>query len=313
MSSSGANPPAAEGGSAGPRHLFANAEYNELSGVLQVAGITVDVEPRPLRLLAELLARVNEVVTKEELFESVWEGRPTVDHVLANAVSKLRAALGEAAGARVVTVPRVGYRLDGPVQRLDAAQRRTDLAPGQTVQGRDSFVLQRPLGDASRSEVWLAQHSKLGDTVVFKFASDAAGLSALKREYTLYRVLQKELGPRDDFARVLDTQFQSAPYFIECEYGGANLLDWAAEGDRLATLSVQDRLAVFVKVATAVAAAHSVGVLHKDLKPANVLISGEPGQWRVRLTDFGSGRLLQPERLAELKLTALGMTHSALD
>ena len=55
-----------------------------------------------------------------------------------------------------------------------------------------------------------------------------------------------------------------------------------------------------------------VGVLHKDLKPANVLIApAENGGWHVRLTDFGSSRLLEPDRLAELGITQLGMTMTA--
>lgn len=295
---------------AGYRHTFANAEYDEAEGVLRVKGAVIDVEPRPVRLLLELLRRPNEVVTKDELFESVWNGRATVDHVLANAVSKLRSALGAEAGARIVTVPRVGYRLNGPVLRVTTTPAQTELSAGQTVPGREAYVLERSLGDDSRSEVWLARHARLGQSRVFKFATESTSLAALKREYTLYRVLNKELGPRSDFARVLETQFQSAPYFIECEYGGTSLLRWAEEDGRLAAMPLTDRLALFVQIGRAVAAAHSVGVLHKDLKPSNVLVAGEPGHWQVRLTDFGSGRLLQPERLAELKLTALSMTQA---
>lgn len=294
----------------GWRYRFADADFDEAAAELRVGGQAVVVEPRPLRLLSELLVHVNEVVTKEELFESVWEGRPTVDHVLANAVSKLRAALGEEAGARIVTVPRVGYRLNGPVQRLDSSPRHTELAAGQTVPGRESFALERSLGERSRAEVWLARHHKLGQERVFKFANDAAGLSALKREYTLYRVLSKELGARDDFARVLEAQFISAPFFLECEYGGLSLLEWAEEGGRLTALPLPERLAIFMRLASAVAAAHSVGVLHKDLKPSNVLVADGAVPVQIRITDFGSGRLLQPERLAELKLTALGMTQA---
>jgi len=61
-----------------------------------------------------------------------------------------------------------------------------------------------------------------------------------------------------------------------------------------------------------VAAAHSVGVLHKDLKPTNVLVAlTDAGDWLVKLTDFGSSRLLEPERLAELGITQLGLTMTA--
>src|SRR3546814_10609598 len=81
-----------------------------------VAGLPVEIEHRPLQVLALLLRHVGEVVTKEELFDEVWAGRVTVDHVLATAVGKLRRALHASGENRIVTVPRLGYRLDGPVE-----------------------------------------------------------------------------------------------------------------------------------------------------------------------------------------------------
>ena len=293
------------------RYVFANVEFDEWLGRLRVDGELVEVEPRPLRLLAELLRRVNEVLTKEELLDAVWQGRPTVDHVLANAVSKLRTALGLAGAGRLATLPRVGYRFSGPVQRLPAGGIDSAFESGQTLIGRDGFVLDRLLGQGGNSDVWLARHAKLGQSHVFKLATDGPRLAALKREFTLYRLLGQTLGPRPDIARILDANFQTAPFFLECEYGGRSLLEWADDGNTLLELSQTERLDISLQVARAVAAAHSVGVLHKDLKPGNVLIDGQRGAWVVKLTDFGSGRLLEPERLAELRLTALGITQAA--
>ena len=164
------------------RYVFANVEFDEWLGRLRVDGELVEVEPRPLRLLAELLRRVNEVLTKEELLDAVWQGRPTVDHVLANAVSKLRAALGPAGAGRLATLPRVGYRFSGPMQRLPAGGIDSACEPGQTLIGRDGFVLDRLLGRGGNSDVWLARHAKLGQSHVFKLATDGPRLAALKRE-----------------------------------------------------------------------------------------------------------------------------------
>ena len=294
------------------KFVFGNVEFDEWLGRLRVDGEHVEVEPRPLRLLAKLLRHVNEVLTKEELLDVVWQGRPTVDHVLANAVSKLRTALGPGGAARLATLPRVGYRFSGPVQRLRGGHEDSSaFESGQTLIGRDGFVLDRLLGQGGNSDVWLARHAKLGQSHVFKLATDGPRLAALKREFTLYRLLGQTLGPRPDIARILDANFQTAPFFLECEYGGRSLLEWADDANTLLELSQAERLDIFLQVARAVAAAHSVGVLHKDLKPGNVLIDGERGAWVVKLTDFGSGRLLEPERLAELRLTALGLTQAA--
>ena len=95
------------------RYRFEDVEFDEALSLVRVAGATVVVEPKPLQLLSELLRHPNEVVTRGHLFEVIWKGRETVDNVLGNAVNKLRNALGEQAGKRIVTVPRVGYRFEG--------------------------------------------------------------------------------------------------------------------------------------------------------------------------------------------------------
>ncbi len=100
------------------RWRFGRVEFDEARLELTVNGQPVDLEHKPLQVLALLLHHAGEVVTKRELFDSVWAGRVTVDHVLATAVGKLRKALGAADAARIHTVPRIGYRFDGPVDRL---------------------------------------------------------------------------------------------------------------------------------------------------------------------------------------------------
>ncbi len=293
MASSPEHPAPDEAGFAA-RFRFADVEFDEGENQLRVSGRAAVVEPRPLRLLLELLRRVNEVVSKEELLNTVWEGRPTVDHVLANAVSKLRIALGENGAARLVTVPRMGYKLVGPVQRLPARAPELVLQAGRPVPGREAYLLERPLGDA-HSGVWLARHAKLGQTHVFKFATDGAHLSALKREYAKYQVLMQKLGPREDVLRMLDASFQHGPLFVEYEFAGHTLGEWASPGDHLSSMPQAARLDLFVQVAGAVAAAHSVGVLHEDLGPDKISVMQAPAslaaagekRWLARVTGFG--------------------------
>ncbi len=299
------------------RYRFGAAEFDEARFELSVDDQPVELEHKPLQVLAELLRHVGEVVTREELLDSVWAGRPTVDNVLPNAVAKLRKALGPALAGRIVTLPRLGYRFNGPVERGASGRRlasRLQLGAGQPVPHRPDWLLERQLNPSRASEVWLARHARTREPRVFKFAGDGERLALLKREATLHRVLLQSLGEREDIARIVDWNFETPPFFLECEYGGDSLPAWAEAGH----LAAQDRgarLALFLGVAQAVAAAHGVGVLHKDVKPANVLVAPRAeGGWRVRLTDFGSARLLQPERLAELGITRLGLTLTqALD
>lgn len=297
------------------RWRFGTAEFDEARFELRVGGVLVELQQKPLQVLALLLAHAGEVVAKDRILDSVWK-HPTGDAPLANAVSKLRAALGEANAAAIATVARQGYKFDRPVERVAAGRRlasRMDLAAGSPVPGRDNFQLVRLLGSSQTNETWLARQPRTGEQRVFKFAVSGERLAELKREVTLFRLLREALGERADIARVLDWNLEQAPFWLECEYGGSSLLAWAAEpepdGARLAGFDTAERVALLLQVADAVAAAHGAGVLHKDLKPANVLVApGSAGGWQLRLTDFGSGRLLDPERLEALRITQLGMT-----
>ena len=68
-----------------------------------------------------------------------------------------------------------------------------------------------------------------------------------------------------------------------------------------------DRIEIAAQAAEALAAAHYAGVLHKDLKPSNLLIS-EPtaGGARVCLTDFGIGLVTSREALSAAGVTVAG-------
>ncbi len=292
-------------------YRFGSAEFNEARFELKVAGLVIDVERRALEVLAYLLRHAGEVVTKEELFREVWAGRITVEKVLPNAVNKLRRALGEQNAELISTQARLGYRLDGQVQRTAVGltlSSALQLSAGESVPGRHHFVLRKQFSNHRGGEVWRAEHTKTHETRVYKFASDAERLRSLKREATLARVLQDSLSEneRSHFVELIDWNFEQQPYYLECADGGRDLREWARE--HLASQSKAQRLALFLQICDAVAAAHSVGVLHKDLKPGNIVIANTEAGFHVRLTDFGSGRLLEPDRLSELGITQMGMT-----
>lgn len=293
---------------------FADAELDEASWRLSVRGQPVELEPRPLQVLRELLRSAGEVVRKDELVEAVYGHVHVTDGALNQAISKLRSALGDRDQSIITTVHRLGYRLAAPVQVRAASSSQAQpvtLQTGGTLPGRDQWELMTPLGSNRGIEVWLAQHRKLGEQRVFKVSVDGARLSCLKREVTLYRMLSQQLGERDDFVKVLDWNFEQAPFYIECEYGGVDLLQWWQAQSGGAGVSLEQRLELLAAVADSLADAHAVGVLHKDLKPGNILVEAAgDGRWRTRLADFGSAHLLQLDRLAQFGITRLGFTQT---
>lgn len=290
---------------------FADAEFDEASWALRVGGRAVALEGKPLEVLHELLLRAGEVVTKDEILDAVWPGVTVVEGSLATAVSKLRKALGTREDNVIETVPRIGYRLTATVriESIDSPLApRFNFTPDDAVPGRPQWRLDAALGDTGAADVWLARHAKTGEARVFKFADAPDRLRGLKREATLSRLLFAGLGRDAPIPALLEWNFDASPYFVEYAYGGRDLVAWAADAGGLPAIPLERRLAVATHISRAVEAVHAMGVLHKDLKPANILIDAEDGE-TVRLVDFGSGRLVDESLLDSFAITR----HEGLD
>ena len=184
-------------------------------------------------------------------------------------------------------------------------------APALAVPGRDGWTLCDKLGEGGFGEVWLASH-RSGERRVFKFCFDASRLRGLKREATLFQILKDELGDRNDIAKVLDWNFDEPPYFLESEYTeGGSLADWGQAAGGITSVPLEIRLWLIAQVAEALAAAHSVGVLHKDVKPRNVLITEDAeGKRKARLADFGVGLVRDKSILLGRDFTVTGFTEA---
>jgi len=89
------------------------------SGELRCDGTRIHLQSQPFLVLALLLERAGELVTREELRDHVWPENTFVefDYALNTAIKKIRAVLGDDASTPryVETVPRRGYRFIAPV------------------------------------------------------------------------------------------------------------------------------------------------------------------------------------------------------
>src|ERR1700733_15300987 len=99
---------------------FGNFEVDLRSGELRRNGLAVKLYGQPFQVLAMLLERPGELVTREEIRQRLWPADTFVDfeHSLNTAIKRLRDALGESGENPVFieTLPRRGYRLRAPVQ-----------------------------------------------------------------------------------------------------------------------------------------------------------------------------------------------------
>ena len=99
---------------------FGLFELDLSAGELRKSGVKLRLQGQPFQVLALLLERAGEVVTREELQQKLWPSDTFVDfdHSLNTAINKVREALGDSASSPryVETLARRGYRFIAPVQ-----------------------------------------------------------------------------------------------------------------------------------------------------------------------------------------------------
>ena len=298
-----------------PRWHFAGSVFDGRTRELTVGGVEVALERKPLEVLLYLLQHAGEVCTKDEILSSVWAGRVLSETVLTKCIGRLREVLGDANQEIIKTAYGFGYRLAAAVQiesSPPAISAHFDFQPGGRPPGRPLWSLVERLGTGGHGEVWRARHDKTNEQRVFKFALDELSLVNLKREITLFRVINDTLAETAKIAKLLDWNLEQAPYFVEAEFVlGGSLVDWARARGGVGAIPLGDRLEIVARIAEALSAVHSVGVLHKDLKPSNVLVRPLAGNTvDIALADFGSGGMLDADRLERLGITKLGFTKT---
>jgi DNA-binding winged helix-turn-helix (wHTH) protein/serine/threonine protein kinase len=297
------------------RWHFAGTIFDERTLELLVNGVDAELERKPLEVLIYLLEHAGEVCTKDEILTGVWPGRVLSETVLTKCIGRLREALGDRDQDIIKTAYGFGYRFITPVQVEVGATpgpARLDFKLGDRPPGRPLWSLVERLGIGGHGETWRARHEKTHEQRVFKFALDEISLGVLKREITLFRIINDVLGDRARVVRLLDWNLEQLPYFTEAEYVSAgSLIDWDKELGGIAAIPVAERLEIVAKIAAALAAVHSVGVLHKDLKPSNIFVRTVPGEPAdMTLGNFGSGGILDAGHIDRLGITRLGFTKT---
>lgn len=151
------------------------------------------------------------------------------------------------------------------------------------------YLIERRLGGGGMGEVYLARHPRLPRSIAVKLlarelSSDSRTRARFEREAELVARLD-----HPNIVTVHDRGVDDGRLWIAMQYvdGGD-----ASELDPF-TLPARDAVRIIGETAKALDYAHSMGVIHRDVKPANILLTTAiPGhERRILLTDFGIGRL----------------------
>ena len=130
---------------------FGVFEVDFAAGELRKSGVRIRLQEQPFQILATLLDRPGEVVTREDLRTRLWPSDTFVDfdHSLNTAVNKLREALGDSATSPryIETMARRGYRLLAPVEKPQNScpTVAASLAPTDTTSRKLHPELEMPL------------------------------------------------------------------------------------------------------------------------------------------------------------------------
>src|SRR5215831_17836584 len=168
-------------------------------------------------------------------------------------------------------------------------------AVGQEVPNT-RWVLEKKLGEGGFGEVWLGRHQTMKERRVFKFCFRADRVRSLKREMTLFRLIKERIGEHPNIVRLLEVYFDEPPFYVEEDYfAGLDLRTWCEAQGGVEKVPLEMKLEVVAQAAEGLEAAHESGVIHRDVKPGNILVSerkmdGKGQNLEVKLTDFGIGQ-----------------------
>ena len=185
--------------------------------------------------------------------------------------------------------------------RLVDAAPAAAIAPGERASG---CVLEKKLGQGGMGTVWLAHRESTGERVVVKFlnpghAGDPAWRARFAREGLVARQIVHE-----NVVRVYAVEVAGArPHIVMELVEGQDLADRLEAEGRVPALEAV-RLAR--DVALGLAAAHALGVVHRDVKPGNVRVTADG---RVKLLDFGLARGVLLEDGVSIAGQVLGTPH----
>jgi predicted Ser/Thr protein kinase len=176
--------------------------------------------------------------------------------------------------------------MDGATLRILGA--RQDRYLGKLIKGR--YKVLKKLGEGGMGTVYLAEQMSVGRKVALKllqgnYATDDEFIGRFRREARLAASLNHR-----NIVTVYDfDQSDDESLFIAMEYLDGGKLSDVIRRD--GPLSIGRAARLGLQIAEGLEAAHRAGVIHRDIKPDNIMVMGEESVEAVKLMDFGIARL----------------------
>jgi tetratricopeptide (TPR) repeat protein len=265
-------------------------------------------EPRSLK---ELFLAALEVTPAER---PAWLGRECPDADLRRHVELMLAAhdqpqslLDRPAAAAAPPGEATGDLVAGP-DSVGPALGEAE-AVGTLVAGR--YKLVEAIGEGGMGTVWMAQQTEpVKRLVALKVIK--AGMDS-KQVLARFEAERQALALMDhpNIARVLDAGATAAgrPFFVMELVKGVSITHYCDEH----RLTLRQRLELFVPVCQAIQHAHQKGIIHRDVKPSNVLVCLYDGRPVPKVIDFGIAKAAGPQLTEQTLVTGFGTVVGTLE
>lgn len=184
--------------------------------------------------------------------------------------------------------------------------RRPQFREGDPVPyGNPQWRLVRLINTGGLGEVWEARHQHLEDHFAVKFCQDRVSAKILKREAAALLKLREDLSRLPNIVRLEDLQLEQEPYWLAFEYVNGGTLEALM---RAKTFTWEEALQLFLPLLQSMSVVHSLGIIHGDLKPANILLTdeGEP-----KIANFGFGKVSVERELEQNRHRPIALGFSS--
>jgi Tol biopolymer transport system component/predicted Ser/Thr protein kinase len=173
---------------------------------------------------------------------------------------------------------------------------------GKTI---SHYKILEKLGEGGMGVVYKAEDTKLGRAVALKFLPGHLEGGDTERARFLQEAKTASLVNHPGVCVIHDIRDHDGRSFIVMEYIDGMTL---SEKLRAAPLEIKEVVDYAIQIAEALGAAHSTGVVHRDVKSANIMVTVEG---RLKVTDFGLARLKGSQRLTKTSSTIGTLAYMA--
>lgn len=174
------------------------------------------------------------------------------------------------------------------------------LRVGQKI---DRFTIDAILGEGGMAVVYKVHHTTLGTIHAMKLLK--YGDEDVQRRLVAEGQMQAALKSPNILAVSDVLAHEDMPCLLMEFIEGPSLEDWLSKH----VVSVSEALAIFRGVLAGVACAHRAGLIHRDLKPGNVLLAPVAGMVVPKVADFGLAKVMGSSAGATRSATGLGTPH----